>query len=162
MGPPELKPAPPALEWTLVPPEHRFVSKRLQECNYLQAIEGGIDSSHVSFLHSGGSSSDPLHVGKGAELQRARPMPHFDVVEIDGGLLIGARRQADDGRYYWRITPWIMPWYTLIPPCGGNRSTATPGCRSTTRIAGLVHQLSSDARADRRRAEGDGTARAST
>src|SRR6266568_7210571 len=43
MGPPELKPAPPELEWVMVPPERRFVSKRLQESNYLQAIEGGID-----------------------------------------------------------------------------------------------------------------------
>ncbi|TMG76453.1 MAG: Rieske 2Fe-2S domain-containing protein, partial [Betaproteobacteria bacterium] len=47
MGPPELKPAPPELEWVMVPSERRFVSKRLQESNYLQAIEGGIDSSHV-------------------------------------------------------------------------------------------------------------------
>ena len=34
-----------------VPRSHRFVSKRTQECNYLQAMEGGIDSAHVSFLH---------------------------------------------------------------------------------------------------------------
>jgi phthalate 4,5-dioxygenase len=51
MGSPALQPLPPALEWTDVKPEQRFVSKRLQECNYLQAMEGGIDSSHVSWLH---------------------------------------------------------------------------------------------------------------
>ena len=34
-------------------PSRRFISKRLQECNWLQAMEGGIDSSHVSFLHRG-------------------------------------------------------------------------------------------------------------
>src|SRR6266704_1459759 len=39
MGPPELKPAPPELEWVRVSAERRFVSKRLQESNYLQAIE---------------------------------------------------------------------------------------------------------------------------
>src|SRR4051812_30128742 len=60
MGPPELKPQPPALEWVEVSADRRFVSKRLQENNYLQAIEGGIDSSHVSFLHSGQLNSDPL------------------------------------------------------------------------------------------------------
>src|SRR3954463_8889705 len=53
MGPPSLKPAPPAREWVSVPADRRFVTKRLQECNYLQALEGGIDSSHVSFLHGG-------------------------------------------------------------------------------------------------------------
>jgi phthalate 4,5-dioxygenase oxygenase subunit len=117
MGPPELKPDPPALEWVSVPPERRFVSKRFQECNYLQAIEGGIDSSHVTFLHSGALKTDPLFVGsKGNEYNVRDVMPHFDVVEYEGGLLIGARRNADNDRYYWRITPWIMPWHTIIPP----------------------------------------------
>ena len=60
MGPPELKPAPPALEWVKVAPERRFVSKRLQECNYLQAIEGGIDSSHVRSCIPGALKRDPL------------------------------------------------------------------------------------------------------
>ena len=41
----------------------RFVSKRLQECNYLQAMEGGIDSSHVSWLHGASSNKDPLFKG---------------------------------------------------------------------------------------------------
>ena len=47
-------------------------------------------------------------------------MPHFEVVEYEGGLLIGARRNAENDRYYWRITPWIMPWYTIIPPRAGH------------------------------------------
>jgi phenylpropionate dioxygenase-like ring-hydroxylating dioxygenase large terminal subunit len=121
MGPPQLKPAPPALEWTLVAPERRFVSKRLQESNYLQAIEGGIDSSHVSFLHSGELNTDPLFKGSRAnEYNLNDRMPFFDVVDFEGGLLIGARRNADEGRYYWRITPWIMPWHTIIPPRAGH------------------------------------------
>jgi len=121
MGPPQLKPAPPALEWTLVAPERRFVSKRVQESNYLQAIEGGIDSSHVSFLHSGELNTDPLFKGSRAnEYNLNDRMPFFDVVDFEGGLLIGARRNADEGRYYWRITPWIMPWHTIIPPRAGH------------------------------------------
>ncbi len=121
MGPPELKPAPPALEWVQVSAERRFVSKRLQQSNYLQAMEGGIDSSHVSFLHSGQLRTDPLFKGaKGNRYNEADKMPHFEVVEFEGGLLIGARRNADQDRYYWRITPWIMPWYTIIPPRGGH------------------------------------------
>ena len=122
MGPAELKPEPPALEWTMVPADRRFVSKRLQECNYLQAIEGGIDSSHVSFLHSGALNRDPLFKeGKRANTYNLGDrMPHFDVVEYEGGLLIGARRKADNDRWYWRITPFIMPWHTLIPPRAGH------------------------------------------
>src|SRR6266540_4680327 len=92
MGPPELKPAPPELEWVRVSAEQRFVSKRLQESNYLQAIEGGIDSSHVSFLHSGELETDPLFKGsRGNEYNLKDRMPVFEVVDLDGGLLIGAR-----------------------------------------------------------------------
>jgi phthalate 4,5-dioxygenase len=121
MGPPELRPAPPALEWSLVPDERRFISKRFQECNYLQAIEGGIDSSHVSFLHGGALRNDPLFAGsKGNRYNENDLAPVFEIAEFDGGLLIGARRKADNDHYYWRITPWLTPFYTLIPPRGGN------------------------------------------
>src|SRR5665213_2286371 len=34
-----------------VPPSHRFVSKTLQRCNYLQGLEGGLDSSHATIMH---------------------------------------------------------------------------------------------------------------
>ncbi len=44
--------------------------------------------------------------------------PHFEVVEQPGGLFIGARRNAENGNYYWRITPWVMPCFTMIPPRG--------------------------------------------
>ena len=121
MGPPELQPEPPGLEWTQVPAANRYVSKRLQESNYLQALEGGIDSSHVSFLHSGALKTDPLFVGARGNVYNERDrMPVFEVAEFDGGLLIGARRMADAGKYYWRITPWIMPAHTIIPPRGGH------------------------------------------
>src|SRR5262245_30361203 len=121
MGPPELQPEPPGLEWTQVSAANRYVSKRLQESNYLQALEGGIDSSHVSFLHSGALKTDPLFVGARGNVYNERDrMPVFEVAEFDGGLLIGARRMADAGKYYWRITPWIMPAHTIIPPRGGH------------------------------------------
>jgi hypothetical protein len=40
------------------------------------------------------------------------------VVDAPGGLLIAARRNAEDDQYYWRITPWVMPAFTMIPPRG--------------------------------------------
>jgi len=119
MGPPELKPEPPEFEWAMVAAEQRFISKRLQECNHLQAMEGGIDSSHVSFLHGDSLNRDPLFAGaKGNVYNEQDRMPLFEVAPFDGGLLIGARRNADNDRYYWRITPWIAPFFTLIPPRG--------------------------------------------
>jgi phthalate 4,5-dioxygenase len=119
MGPPELKPELPELEWALLPDSHRFVSKRLQECNYLQAMEGGIDSSHVSFAHRFNMDDDPMHRDTpGLEYLKQDTRPKFEVAQSDGGLLIGARRNADEENYYWRITQWLMPWYSIIPPFG--------------------------------------------
>ena len=124
MGKPEDKPDLPGFEWTGLPASHLYLSKRLQECNYLQAMEGGIDSSHVSWLHSADLHSDPLHKNtKGAKYQRDR-RPHFEVVDSPGGMFIGARRNAEEGEYYWRITQWIMPWYTMVPPYGDNALNA--------------------------------------
>ena len=119
MGPPELQPPLPAFEWTKVAPSHRFVSKRTQECNYLQAMEGGIDSAHVSFLHRHDLRSDALHASAGAELTRETEV-RFEVVETSGGMIIGVRRPAQAGHVYWRITQWIMPFHTMIPPYGDN------------------------------------------
>ena len=82
-------------------------------------MEGGIDSSHVSFLHSGGLKSDPLFRGaKGNQYNENDKKPVFEVVESEGGLHIGARRMAEEGHYYWRVTPWIMPSFTMVPPRG--------------------------------------------
>jgi phthalate 4,5-dioxygenase oxygenase subunit len=119
MGPPEQRPGEPEIEWANLPQSHVFVSKRLQETNYLQALEGGIDSSHVSFTHRYDIDRDPLHRDSLGNLYlKADGRPRFEVVESDGGLLIGARRNADEDRYYWRITQFLMPWYTIIPPFG--------------------------------------------
>ena len=119
MGPPEHRPPFPEFEFATVPAEQSYTSKRFQECNWLQAMEGGIDSSHVSFLHSGSLNTDPLFKGaKGNEYNLNDRKPVFEVVESDGGLYIGARRNAEEGHYYWRITPWVMPCFTMVPPRG--------------------------------------------
>ena len=52
MGPADKKPPVPDYEWIRVPDTHRHVSKTFEACNYLQALEGGLDTSHSSFLHN--------------------------------------------------------------------------------------------------------------
>jgi phenylpropionate dioxygenase-like ring-hydroxylating dioxygenase large terminal subunit len=119
MGDKENRPPLPAWEFCNVPDDQTYTSKRWQECNWLQAMEGGIDSSHVSFLHSGSLKSDPLFKGaKGNQYNQQDKKPVFEVVDAEGGLFIGARRNAEDGQYYWRITPWVMPSFTMVPPRG--------------------------------------------
>jgi phenylpropionate dioxygenase-like ring-hydroxylating dioxygenase large terminal subunit len=119
LGHPASPPPLPEFEWLHVRPEQTYTSKRWQESNWLQALEGGIDSSHVSFLHSGALNNDPLFRGaRGNKYNLSDLKPYFEVAEAEGGLFIGARRNAEDGSYYWRITPWVMPSFTMIPPRG--------------------------------------------
>lgn len=113
----------PELEWTLLPAPNVFVSKRVQECNWFQALEGGIDSSHIGFLHAPLRADDADTVreldrasfGVGAAVQTGDKAPHFDVVDTDYGVLIGARRTWPDGRHYWRVSQFLMPFYTMPP-----------------------------------------------
>jgi len=119
LGEPDSRPPLPEFEWIHVPADQAFTSKRWQESNWLQALEGGIDSSHVSWLHSGGLKNDPLFKGaKGNEYNLNDLRPFFEVADADGGLFVGARRNAEDGKYYWRITPYVLPSFTMVPPRG--------------------------------------------
>lgn len=119
MGPPELQPPLPEFEFAMVPASQRFTSKRIQESNWLQALEGGIDSSHVSWLHRDSLNSDPLFKGAAGNQYNLDDMrPVFEVVESDDGLFIGVRRNAGADNFYWRITPWIVPYFTMVPPRG--------------------------------------------
>jgi len=118
MGPPALMGELPELEWSFVPAENIYIGRRLQECNYLQCIDGGIDSSHVSFLHSSAAShragttdaKDPMAVDK---------HPHFEIAETDYGLLIGARRITAEGKHYWRMHQFMAPFFQMIPAAVG-------------------------------------------
>jgi phenylpropionate dioxygenase-like ring-hydroxylating dioxygenase large terminal subunit len=119
LGPPELMPGLPEYEFLDLPAEYCYITKRIQECNWLQALEGGLDSSHISFLHRGNYSSDL------GDIYYGDPAPRFFTVGRDYGLLIAARRKTAGPEYNWRNTPWLMPWYMLIPypdgqPFGGH------------------------------------------
>jgi phthalate 4,5-dioxygenase len=121
MGPADKQPPLPEWEFATVPLNQTISTKRVQECNWLQALEGGIDSSHVSWLHRGDLESDPLFKGaQGNRYNLGDLRPVFEVVESPGGLYIGARRNAENGNYYWRITQWVMPTFTMIPPRGNH------------------------------------------
>ncbi len=119
MGPKDLQPAPPDVEWCGLPASHVFISKRLQECNYLQAMEGGIDTAHVSYVHRYEVDTDPMHQGtKANHYIKADGNVIFDIEKTDFGLSLFGRRMGEPDSFYWRITQWLFPWFTLIPPFG--------------------------------------------
>ena len=124
MGPPGHVPQMPKLEWSRLPASHCYVSKRFQETNYLQAIEGGIDSSHSNFLHASVDAfrmtEEYVEKAKHSPNLRVRyhildKSPRFTVKKTDYGLIIAARRNADEDTYYWRLTQFLLPSHTMIP-----------------------------------------------
>src|SRR5262245_45791780 len=105
MGPGEAPPLP-ELEPNLLPyPVH--VSKRVQYCNWFQALEGGIDSAHVNFLHAALKTDSTSMLGRDTQ-------PYFDTVDTNYGVLIAARREAGED-YYWRVNHYAMPFHTIFP-----------------------------------------------
>lgn len=117
MGAEESRPTEPLWEFATVAPEQTITTKRIQENNWLQGLEGGIDSSHVSFLHSRELERDPLFKGAKANSYNMGDLkPVFEVEPSDGGLYIGARRNVEGDKYYWRVTQWVMPCFTMIAP----------------------------------------------
>ena len=126
MGPPDRQPDPPQYEWTLVPDEHRETRKWFQDSNWLQSLEGDIDTSHVSFLHR---SMDPTTPPTAKFLPGAREYfakdksPKLSVHETPYGFVYGGRRSIGEGQYYWRLTHW------LAPSCSQTPSTYTRNAR---------------------------------
>jgi phthalate 4,5-dioxygenase oxygenase subunit len=115
MGPPELRPPLPRFAWTERPPTHRHVSKVIQECNWLQALEGGIDTSHAPILHRrltgastrpGFAPSDPFVRGKAPEV----------VVDLtDYGYCYAGVRPLDDADAHVRVYHFVLPFHQIRP-----------------------------------------------
>ena len=113
MGPAELMPELPQYEWTMVPDDHVVTSRRIQNCNFLQAVEGGIDSAHVPFLH--GILDPKERQAPSRKYLYGDLAPRLMVEETDYGFAYGAQRDAEDDSYYWRFTPFMLPFFTVIP-----------------------------------------------
>jgi nitrite reductase/ring-hydroxylating ferredoxin subunit len=118
MGPRQLQPGLPELEWNAVPESHLYPIKKIQECNWFQAMEGGVDTSHITFLHSDKDRKTTNAIGAVGRYIRQDGAPRFEVVQTPYGMMIGAKRRAEEDSYYYRITQWLLPWYTMIPPFG--------------------------------------------
>lgn len=89
----------------------------MRECNWLQALEGDIDTSHFSFLHMGGvkpEDVDPKNPGRYAVIH---PAPEYHVADTDWGTMYAAHRPAEPRQTYWRFAHFMFPFWT-IPPDG--------------------------------------------
>jgi phthalate 4,5-dioxygenase oxygenase subunit len=119
------------------------VMKRFQECNYAQALEGGIDSAHTSYLHttldfyrrteSYLEKAKVLRARFETDPDKLKPedldflfrtldkAPRVMAKDTDYGLIVAAQRNLGD-RYYWRFNQFLMPFYTMPPRSPGGHA----------------------------------------
>jgi hypothetical protein len=114
MGPRKEPPPLPDLEANML--EGATATAFQLEGNWLQILEGDIDTTHVGFLHYGGLRPEDQPPGSFSEYQLRQKPAHFEVIDTPGGVAYGARRPGPTGEHYWRIAQFCMPFYTFTPP----------------------------------------------
>ncbi len=117
----------PDLPWLDYPSENVLISEVLQAGNWAQALEGAIDSSHSSHLHSSEITSAAgleasKQIGVGATAKHARPSidkhPRIQALNTDFGFIYGALRKPlidPENTVYVRATAFAYPSFVTFP-----------------------------------------------
>jgi phthalate 4,5-dioxygenase len=115
LGPAEKTPPPPCFEFTQVAATHRHVSKVIEECNWLQALEGGIDTSHAPILHRTliASARHPGIDPRSPFVRGRAPTLEVDLTEY--GYRYAGVRKLPEGGSYVRGYHYVMPFTQLRP-----------------------------------------------
>jgi len=106
LGPTDQMPEKPDYEWMRAPDTHRHVSKTYESCNWLQALEGGLDTAHSSYLHNN-------KLGDKKEFRQRDRAPRLDVERTDYGYYYVSHRNANEDGTYVRVYQYVMPWQQM-------------------------------------------------
>ncbi|MDB6158071.1 MAG: Rieske (2Fe-2S) domain protein [Gammaproteobacteria bacterium] len=121
LGPADLQPPLPEWPWMTVEPSHRINAMAMVTCNYVQMMEGLVDSSHLSVLHI-----TPLSQAGKSELDFARKTeqmafdaaPRIEAELTDFGFHYVALRDiasAEGRRIEARVAAFIPPCFIANP-----------------------------------------------
>ena len=99
----------------MLPEGQGVVQAVLRDCNWLQSLEGDIDTSHLGFLHHGAKSPSDNRPGTFAYYTVYDHAPRYQVVDTEDGAMYAAYRPAGDGQAYWRYAQFLFPFYVMIP-----------------------------------------------
>jgi phenylpropionate dioxygenase-like ring-hydroxylating dioxygenase large terminal subunit len=113
LGPRETPPPLPDLEPATLADSSVQIYQR--ECNWVQALEGDIDTCHTVFLHLGSVGADEAKPGTWAHYALSDRAPRYAVADMDFGVMYGAYRPAEADTEYWRIANFLFPFYAMVP-----------------------------------------------
>jgi len=105
----------PALEVLDIPDDEIGMSVVLRECNYLQALEGDIDTSHFGFLHAGHVDPEDLAEDDPFRHTINTRAPEYHVTDVPWGTQYAAYRPAGPLHTYWRFGTFMFPFWTQQP-----------------------------------------------
>jgi len=104
MGPADKQPEAPGMEWSRAPEQYRAVSKTHEHANYAQAVEGGIDTVHSSFLHNNDLSNE-------RHFKRIDTAPKLEVERTNYGFRYAGIRNLGEIGNYVRIYQFVLPFH---------------------------------------------------
>jgi phenylpropionate dioxygenase-like ring-hydroxylating dioxygenase large terminal subunit len=116
LGPREKMPLLPNYEWMNLPPDNLYVTKSVQDCSWLQGLEGECDSSHLSILHK--AFSERQRGGGDPDMYAVDAAPNLEGVETDYGIRMISCRKADQNTIYLRVSNIVLPCHGFIPTGG--------------------------------------------
>jgi len=117
----------PALEPLLLP-EGALRTRWVQRhCNWLQALEGDIDTSHFGFLHEGKAEAKNYPANSPLHYRLMDRAPDYHCTDTDWGTMYAAYRPADPGNLYYRVAHYLFPFWTMIPNASFGANVVTRG-----------------------------------
>lgn len=114
MGKRQTPPPLPVMEALMVPEGEMYITCALRECNWLQVLEGDIDTSHFGFLHAGHIADEDVDPDDLNALTVLNKHPDYHVELTDWGSMYAAYRPSGDN-YYYRVAHFLFPFWTMFP-----------------------------------------------
>lgn len=109
--------APPFPEIEAIAGEHRegTIALSHRSCNYLQALDGDIDTSHLGFLHLGGIDGHAIEESNPSRYTIINKAPQINVTETAYGTMYSASRDAGPAEEHHRFACFIFPFWVTYP-----------------------------------------------
>jgi len=105
----------PAFETFELPENEIRVSFIQRDCNYLQALEGEIDTSHFGFLHAGHVDVEDVAEDEPLRHTITDRAPRYHLADMPWGTQYAGYRPAGVDRTYWRFANFLFPFWTQAP-----------------------------------------------
>ncbi len=112
----------PELPFLDLPDNHVWMTVTKVDCNWLQGVEGALDSAHVGTLHQSWIPQLAASVSSDATIALALKAmaPRYEVDRTSFGLSATALRTLEDDSTYVRTTQFVAPFLNLVP--GSNQN----------------------------------------